>query len=215
MDIYWPQKALRLLLSIHLFYNYNKQFTFLSAKFHPNFCDYHLTMTSPIFGWTVVMFVASYLNSNSTFEDTSIAPLEYGGVLPPQLLYECILCRKEPLACIHIYFCALCILRSKSYTTSVWQVILTPAVLLSLKALGHCSAGPTGLALPQRTDSMAGADLWIFICYICCSCQPNGFFASMAFPSPRGAAALNHTRSKWLQRFFWLVEIELGGWGSG
>lgn len=95
----------------------------------------------------------------------------------------------------------------------MWQVILTPAVLLSLKALGQCSAGPTGLALPQRADSMAGADLWIFICHICGSCQPNGFFASMAFLSPRGAAALNHARSEWLQRFFWLVEIELGGWG--
>jgi len=68
------------------------------------------------------------------------------------------------------------LLWSKSYSTSVWQVILTPAVLLSLKALGHCSARPTGLALPQRADSMAGADLWIFICHICGSCQPNGIF---------------------------------------
>lgn len=56
------------------------------------------------------------------------------------------------------HFCKVCFM-VQSYSTSVWQVILTPAVLLSLTALGQCSAGPTGLALPQRADSMTGADL--------------------------------------------------------
>ncbi len=106
-------------------------------------------------------------------------PLEYGGLFLPQLSKNMHYVQMNQLHArswlsIHIYFWTL-LYGLKSYSTSVWQVILTPAVLLSLTTLGQCSAGPTGLALPQRADSMTSADLWSFICHICGSRWPNGF----------------------------------------
>ncbi len=93
---------------------------------------------------------------------------------------------------IHIYFWTL-LYGLKSYSTSVWQVILTPAVLLSLTTLGQCSAGPTGLALPQRADSMTSADLWSFICHICGSRWPNGFCVYASPFTQRSSCTQSHT----------------------